>query len=109
MAAEALLRSGFQVMVPLVDTGFDLLATKDGTNWRIQVKSTSSDGKNRSRVRIRRGAANNQTYTSEHCDAVVAVHTTKRLVVCMTLKQLNGRAWINFSDCSCANSILALK
>jgi hypothetical protein len=109
MAAEALLREGFQVSLPLVDTGYDLLAIKGASLWRIQVKATSSQGRNKSRVRARRGAGNKMTYTDDQCDAIVAVHTTRRAIACMTLQQLKGRSWINFADCSCANIFSALQ
>jgi hypothetical protein len=108
MVAQALLRCGFQVAVPVVDTGYDLLALKKGRVWRLQVKSTARKSGGGGRVRARRGARNHLSYTAEHCDAIVAVHVAKGLIKCMTLKQLNGRTWMNFSEGPCANAFEAL-
>ena len=109
MAAQELMKAGYQVSLPMVDVGYDLIAMKDGRTWRIQVKATARCGARSNRVRAKHGRTNSLSYTSEHCDAIVAVHVLKNLVACMTLGTLNGRRWISFHDASCANPFDALK
>ena len=99
MVVEALLRAGFNVAVPVFDVGYDLIAIRDAKVWRLQVKATARSGVAKSnRVRARRGKGKKSDYTDQHCDALIAVHVVRRRIVCLTLKQLNGRAWISFTD-----------
>lgn len=109
MVAMELLRAGYHVAVPLVDTGFDLVAIKGQKTWRIQVKATARTGARSNRVRATRGAAKQSVYTSEECDALVAVHVLKRIIVCVTLAQLKGRRWICFQENPCATPFDALQ
>ena len=52
VAVERLLRDGYQVALPIIDDGYDLLAFCGRRYWRIQVKATACDTKNRYRIRI---------------------------------------------------------
>jgi hypothetical protein len=109
MAAQELMKAGYQVAVPLVDVGYDLVAMKDCRLWRIQVKATARTGSKSNRVKARRGVSKTDSYTAEHCDAIVAVHIRRNAIVCMTLEQLKGRVWISFHDASCAKPFDALQ
>jgi hypothetical protein len=98
MAVERLLRDGFAVAIPLVDDGYDLLAFHERRYWRLQVKATSSQGPNRARIRIRRGAKKRQHYCPKHVDAFVLVNTNTRVIACVPVAVASGRSWFNWSD-----------
>jgi hypothetical protein len=98
MAVERLLRSGYQVAMPIIDDGYDLLAIDGRRIWRIQVKATSTSGPNRRRIRIRRGRYHAGHYGPEHIDAFIAVHTETGEVMCVPVQEVQGRSWINFTQ-----------
>lgn len=98
MAVERLLRSGFQVARPVIDDGYDLLACDGRVCWRLQVKATArSAGKNRSRVRIRRGGGKRLRYTSSQVDAFVVANISTGALLCVPFSAVADRSWINFS------------
>lgn len=94
MVADRLLRNGFSVCVPMVDTGYDLIAGKGRRFWRLQVKSTGSGN---SRVKAGRGAGKRCAYSKDQCDAIVAVHVVRQIIVCVLVENVLGRRHINFS------------
>ena len=98
VAVERLLRDGYQVALPIIDDGYDLLAFCGRRYWRIQVKATACDTKNRYRIRIGRGANKKTFYTPDQVDAFILVHTTTGVAMCVPYAFAKGRQWINFSD-----------
>lgn len=99
MAVEHLLRSGFAVAIPIVDEGYDLLVSLGRRHWRVQVKSTSSDGPNGYRVRLSRGSGRRSKYKHDGTvDAFIAVHVDRDAIVCMSSKEAAGRNWLSFTD-----------
>lgn len=98
MAVERLLRSGFQVALPIIDEGYDILAL-DGRNcWRLQVKATArTTGKNCSRVRIMRGHNKQLRYEASQVDAFVIANITSGVLMCVPFSKAAGRSWINLS------------
>lgn len=96
MAVERLLRAGFHVAVPIVDDGYDLLAFDVRRYWRIQVKASSSRGKNQSRIRIQRGSDKQHVYDPRHVDAFVLVNTRTNVVMCVPVSETNGRRWVSW-------------
>lgn len=98
MAVERLLRSGFQVALPIIDDGYDLLALEGRRCWRIQVKATARvSGKNRSRVRIGRGGRKHLRYEASQVDAFVVANISTGVVLCVPFTKAAGRSWLSFS------------
>ena len=98
VAVEHLLRAGYQVAIPIIDDGYDLLAFDGRKYWRIQVKATARSGKNQSRIRTSRGRGKRGRYTADEVDAFVVVHVVTGVVMCVPFRDAKGRAWINFSQ-----------
>lgn len=97
MAVERLLREGYHVAIPVIDDGYDILASAGRRHWRLQVKATASFGRNRSRVRIRRGAKKTGRYSPDEIDAFVLIHTETRTVMCVPVSHVRG-SWFTFSS-----------
>lgn len=98
MAVERLLRSGYQVALPIIDDGYDILALDGRRCWRIQVKATASTtGRNRSRVRISRGGRKQLRYDASQVDAFVIANISTGVLLCVPFRKAAGRSWINFS------------
>ena len=97
IAVEHLLREGFHVAIPVIDDGYDLLAFSGRRCWRIQVKATSSTGRNGSRIRVRRGAKKAGRYSPRDVDAFVLIHTSHRTVLCVPVSHVTG-SWVTFSS-----------
>lgn len=98
MAVEQLLRSGFQVALPIIDEGYDILALDGRKCWRIQVKATArTAGKNCSRVRIMRGHNKQLRYEASQVDAFVIANITSGVLMCVPFSKAAGRSWINLS------------
>lgn len=98
MAVERLLRDGYSVAIPIVDEGYDLLAFDRRRYWRVQVKATRSEGKNRTRIRIGRGRNKRASYCPKHVDAFVVIHIGTNVAMCLPVAEAEGRAWLNFSE-----------
>lgn len=98
IAVERLLRSGFGVAVPLIDEGYDLLATHGRKAWRIQVKATGGTGTGTSRVNIRRGSHKRGRYKPGEVDAFVAVHVVLGYAMCVPFEHRADRRWISFAE-----------
>ena len=99
MVVNRLLRSGFAVHMPVVDTGHDVLASVGRTYWRLQVKATATTCKhNGRRVGIRRGYNKGGRYSKATCDALVAVHVTQNIICCVPIEKLAGRQSLGFSS-----------
>lgn len=100
MAVERLLRAGFQVAVPIVDDGYDLLAFSGRRFWRIQVKATaiSTCKRNRSRIRIGRGKRRTGRYTAADVDAFVVVNIATNVVMCVPIADAIGKSHLNWSS-----------
>jgi hypothetical protein len=95
-AVEQFLRAGFVVAVPLLDEGYDLLVGDAGRWWRVQVKTTSSDGgTRRNRIDISRSRFNR--YTTQIVDAIVAVHLRTGAIMCVPMSVAAGRRYLNWS------------
>jgi hypothetical protein len=98
MAVAALLRAGYQVAIPLIDEGYDILACEGRRCWRIQVKATArTSGKNKSRVRINRGGRKQLRYEASQVDAFVVANISTGLLLCVPFAKAGGRSWINLS------------
>lgn len=97
MAVERLLRNGYSVAIPIVDDGYDLLAFDGRRHWRIQVKATGSEGKNRTRIRIGRGRNKCASYCPKHVDAFIVVNIRTHIAMCVPVAKAAGRSWLNFS------------
>jgi hypothetical protein len=97
VAVERLLRAGFYVAVPLVDDGYDLLAFDSRRYWRIQVKASSSRGKNRSRIRIARGYTKSAHYDPKHVDAFILVNIRTNVVLCVPVAATGKRRFVCWS------------
>jgi hypothetical protein len=98
MAVERLLRSGFQVALPIVDDGYDILALDGRRCWRLQVKATArTEGKNKSRVRITRGGRKQLRYDASQVDAFVVANIATGLLLCVPFAKAGSRSWINLS------------
>lgn len=95
MAVDRLLRSGFSVAIPIVDEGYDLLASEGRTTWRIQVKATGLREGGGRRVRAYRGHWHDTAYCPSLVDAFVALHVTDHLALCIPTRAVTGR-WIYF-------------
>jgi hypothetical protein len=76
--------------MPIIDDGYDLIAFSGRRAWRIQVKATSSDGANRSRISVRRGRKKQTRYTAKEVDAFILVHTGTRTVLCVPVSEARG-------------------
>ena len=98
MAVERLLRAGFHVAVPIVDDGYDLLAFDNRRCWRIQVKASSSRGRNKSRIRIRRGSRRQAAYDPRHVDAFILVNIRTNAVLCIPVASASGRLYACWSS-----------
>lgn len=98
MAVEMLLRAGFNVAIPIVDEGYDLIATHGRRAWRLQVKATAQSGQCGRRIRISRGKSKCNSYDNSQVDAFVAVHTESGYAMCVPFSHRKNRRWINFSD-----------
>ena len=100
VAVERLLRAGFQVAVPIVDQGYDLLAFSERRCWRIQVKATAArgSGTSRRRIRIGRGADGKKLYSPDQIDAFIVVNVRTSAVMCVPLSRCIGRRWLNWSQ-----------
>ena len=97
MATTRLLAAGYGVALPVVDAGFDLLVYRRRRVWRVQVNATAASGRHeRSRVRIRCGNDKRLRYSPHTIDAVIAVHVTRNLCVCVPMRWLTERSTINF-------------
>jgi hypothetical protein len=98
MAVAQLLRSGYQVALPIIDDGYDILALDGRRCWRIQVKATAcTSGKNRSRVRINRGGRKQLHSDASQVDAFVVANISTGLLLCVPFAKASGRSWINLS------------
>jgi hypothetical protein len=111
VAVERLLKAGFQVAIPLVDEGYDLLAFSDRMFWRIQVKATAGRGSKdcRRRIRIGRGADGRQLYSPDQIDAFIAVNVSTSAVMCVPLSQCAGRRFLNWSQASRWSDVAVLR
>lgn len=98
MAVERLLRSGFNVAIPIIDEGYDILATIGRKCWRIQVKATADTGPCGYRVGIRCGGARRARYKPGAVDAFVAVHIGRGHAMLVPARDREGRAWIGFAE-----------
>lgn len=99
MVVNRLLRSGFSVHMPVVDTGHDVLASVGSTYWRLQIKATATQCKNNGhRVNVRRGYHKGGKYSKATCDALVAVHVVHNIICCVPIANLAGRKSIAFSS-----------
>lgn len=108
IAVERLLRAGFNVAMPIVDDGYDLLALSGRRYWRIQVKATSSDGRNGSRIRVRRGAKKTGRYSPKDVDAFLLVHTRHGHVLCVPVSHVTG-SWVTFKSLGRYSSVEVLR
>jgi hypothetical protein len=98
LAVAQLLRSGYQVALPIIDDGYDILALDGRRCWRIQVKATArTSGKNRSRVRISRGGRKQLRYDATQVDAFVITNISTGLLLCVPFAKAAGRSWINLA------------
>lgn len=98
IAVERLLRAGFGVAMPIIDEGYDLLATHGRKAWRLQVKATGSTGPDPGRISIRRGQSKTRLYGSDEVDAFVAVHVVRGYAMCVPREHKAGRRTISFSE-----------
>jgi hypothetical protein len=97
VAVERLLRAGYDVAVPLVDYGYDLLAFSDRRHWRIQVKASSAlSVGNGNRIRLRRGKDGKGTYCPTEVDAFILVNVTSGAVACIPVAATKGRKWLGW-------------
>lgn len=98
MAVERLLRSGYQVALPIIDEGYDLLAMDGRRCWRIQVKASAcTTGKNRTRIRIGRGQGKALRYSASQVDAFVVANISTGVLLCVPFSKVANRSWINYS------------
>jgi hypothetical protein len=98
MAVERLLRSGYQVAMPIIDDGYDLLVTQGRRCWRIQVKATAcTTGKNKTRVRIMRGNGKRLRYEPGQVDAFIIANISTGILLCVPFAKVANRSWINYS------------
>lgn len=98
-AAAELLRAGWEVAVPLVDTGHDLIAYEgDTAHIRIQVKSHTGFRKQKL-VRVQR-IKNSQRmpYEPEMLEAVAVCNVRTLDVKFVPMKSLNGKSCVSFSS-----------
>lgn len=98
MAVERLLRAGFNVAMPIIDEGYDILATHGRKVWRLQVKATGCESKHGRRVCIVRGKTHRELYDNTQVDAFIAVHTSRGYAMCVPFEDRRNRRWINFSE-----------
>ena len=98
-AAAELLRAGWEVAVPLVDTGHDLLAyDSNAYHCRIQVKSYTGKRK-QNLVRLQR--TKNRTsvpYEPGEFEVVAVCNTDTLQVQFVQMKSLNTKTSISFSS-----------
>lgn len=98
MAVERLLRSGYQVALPIIDDGYDILALHGRRCWRIQVKASAcTTGKNRTRIRIGRGQGKALRYSASQVDAFVIANISTGVLLCVPFAKVANRSWINYS------------
>lgn len=99
LAAAALLQEGWEVAVPLVDMGHDLIAY-DGPkgHMRVQVKSHSGSTKQKL-VRLQRTQNNMKTvYEDGMVDAVAVCNIAIGDVVFAPMRSLAGKTSVAFSS-----------
>ena len=74
LVAHELMRLNYGVAIPLSDSEpYDLIATKNGKMWRIQVKATSSMVQGNYRILFRHGHKVKHAYTKKDADFFAAV------------------------------------
>lgn len=112
LAIEALLRVGFNVAVPVVDVGYDLLALGgDGACWRVQVKASRSNSatRARSRIRITRGRHRDKRYSPQHVDAFLVVNLRTRAVSCVPVAACVGKQYLQWADAARHGGVACLR
>lgn len=99
IAAAALLRHGWEVAVPLVDTGHDLIAYEGSEgHMRVQVKSHSGTTKQKL-VRLQRTQNNIRTgYPEGMVDAVAVCNIAIGAVAFAPMRSLAGKTCVSFSS-----------
>lgn len=111
-AVEALLREGFNVATPVVDMGYDLLAIDPtGRCWRIQVKAATARAGTRSnrRIHLTRGWRRNKEYDASHIDAFLLVNLRTRDVLCLPVREAEGRRYIAWDRAASHGGVTALR
>jgi hypothetical protein len=98
MAVEQLLRAGYAVAIPIVDEGYDLIAFDGRRYWRVQVKATGSNGRNRGSIRLGCGRDKRGAYCPTQVDAFVAVQIRTKVAMCVPVAAVAGRTSIAFSE-----------
>lgn len=100
LAAAELLREGWEVAVPLVDTGHDLVAYEGSDRHiRVQVKSSSGDTKQKVfRVQRQGKGGGKRLYEDDVVDAVAVCNLSIGEVSFVPMKSLNGKSSIAFSS-----------
>lgn len=74
LVAHELMRLGYGVALPLSDSEpYDLIATKTGKMWRLQVKATASVAAGNYKIHFRRGHRTKFSYTKKDADFFVCV------------------------------------
>ena len=65
------MEEGFDVSLPLLDTGYDLISDHEGYLRRVQVKTASAARSDRRKYQF--GTRGAMVYTDRHCDALICV------------------------------------
>jgi len=74
LVAHELMRLGYGVAIPLSDTEpYDLIATKGGKMWRIQVKATGAVVHGNYKISFRHGHRTKFSYTKKDADFFACV------------------------------------
>ena len=97
MTVATLLRTGYQVAEPLLDTGHDLVAYEGRKFWRVQVKSHRGKRKH-DLVRLQRGKDKSGRYCMETADAIAVCDIESGLVRFAPIQAVTGRSAISINS-----------
>lgn len=98
LVTAELMRHGFEVAVPVNDTGFDLLAYEGAQYWRVQVKATSTKNK---LVRTRRAKTSDggqRLYDKTVIDAFAFICLDSGDVQVASVSDLKGKTGITLTS-----------
>jgi len=97
LTVAALLRNGYEVAEPLLDSGHDLVAYEGRRFWRVQVQSHNGKRK-QDIVRLQRRAHNRGRYCPETADAIAVCDIETGLVRFAPIQAVSGRSSISLSS-----------
>ena len=99
-----LIRNGFEVAVPIIDTGFDLIAYEGSQYWRVQVKSHHKPKQNLVRTRRSATGEGQRIYDKSVIDAFAFVCLESGDVLVASVNDLRGKTGITLTSSFLTNT-----